>query len=59
MPEQSQILRPGLRDLTAVWAMKAHRVVRGLMLRSKLRITSHFGIADSGGEEMNAQCWHP
>lgn len=48
MPEQSQILRPGLRYLTAVWAVKAHRVVHGLMLRSKLKITSHFGIADSG-----------
>lgn len=48
MPEQSQILRRGLRDLTAVWVMKASRVVHGLMRRSKLRIKSHLGIADSG-----------
>lgn len=48
MPEQRQILRPGLRDLTAVWVMKASGVVCGLMLRSKFGIKSHLGIADCG-----------
>ncbi|PKU27746.1 hypothetical protein llap_21950 [Limosa lapponica baueri] len=59
MPDQSRILRPGLRDVTAVGVMKASRVVHGLMLRSKLRIKSRLGMsADSGNwEKLKGSYW--
>lgn len=59
MPEQSQIPRPGLRDLTVVWVLKTSRVVRELMRRIKLRIKSHLGIAGSGNWDFEGYCPKP
>lgn len=59
MPGQSQIVRPGLRDLTAEWVRAASRVIWGWMLRGNLKITSCVGIADGGNWGDFQEAEHP
>lgn len=59
VPGQSQMLRPGLRDLAAEWVRAASRDIWGWMLRGNWRITSCVGIVGGGNWGNFQEPQHP